>query len=95
MILNIPEGTPTTLGSEGGSGGGGGESETIIPDPPLAVGEWSLVPANAGGMGLEAFYVMEYEAKAWNDSNANNTIEGGEVSATGSGVSLGLHKPVS
>ena len=57
--------------------------------------EWIVVPANAGGMGLDAFAVMKYEAKAWSDGNTNSTIDGGEVDADGTGVVAGSNIPVS
>ncbi len=65
--------------------------------------EWVRIPANAGGMGLSEFYVMKYEAKAWNDGNTNSTIDGGEVDTDGcneGGCStanwgVGTHAPVS
>ena len=57
--------------------------------------EWVRIPANAGGMGLSEFYVMKYEAKAWNDGNTNSTIEGGEVDTDGTGVATGSNIPVS
>ncbi|MFT6633400.1 MAG: sulfatase activating formylglycine-generating enzyme [Bacteriovoracaceae bacterium] len=57
--------------------------------------EWVRIPANAGGMGLSEFYVMKYEAKAWNDGNTNSTIDGGEVDTDGTGVATGSNVPVS
>lgn len=57
--------------------------------------EWVRVPANAGGMGLSEFYVMKYEAKAWNDGNTNSTIDGGEIDTDGLSVATGSNIPVS
>lgn len=65
--------------------------------------EWVRIPANAGGMGLAEFYVMKYEAKAWNDGNTNSTIDGGEVDTDGcneggcttANWGVGTHIPVS
>ena len=54
--------------------------------------EWIKVPANAGNMGLPAFYVMKYEAKAWlkNDTgataNEDNIIDAPEVDSDGLGA---------
>lgn len=65
------------------------DSKTLAPPSELALGEeWVLVPANAGGMGLPAFYVMKYEAKAMlNNESAS--------SATGTDATPATHKPVS
>lgn len=57
--------------------------------------EWVHIPADAGGMGLSDFYVMKYEAKAWNDGNTNSTIDSGEIDTDGRSVAIGTHKPVS
>jgi hypothetical protein len=46
--------------------------------------EWIKVPADAGGMGLDAFYIMQYESKAWTDAGGlNGIIDAGEVDADG------------
>lgn len=49
--------------------------------------EWIKVPSNAGGMGLDEFYVMKFEARAWTDLNTDNVIDdtgaGGEVDDNG------------
>lgn len=50
--------------------------------------EWALVPSNAGGMGLPAFYVMKYEARA-------KAISDGSIDPNGTGVNLLDNKPVS
>lgn len=57
--------------------------------------EWIKVPQNAGGYGLDSFYVMKYEAKAWNDLDSSGTIGASEVSSTGNSVSTSTHIPVS
>lgn len=55
----------------------------------LEVGEeWVLVPKNAGNMGLEAFYVMKYEAKAMRVSDKS-------IDSTGISIDKSLYKPVS
>jgi formylglycine-generating enzyme required for sulfatase activity len=76
---------------------------TVNPAGPPGIAaseEWIQVPANAGGIGLPLFWVMKYEAKAWNDSNTNNTIDGGEIDTDGINGSTdnwgnATHKPVS
>jgi formylglycine-generating enzyme required for sulfatase activity len=51
--------------------------------------DWIKIPANAGGMGLDAFYVMKYEAKAWTDGGGlNGAIDGGEVDTDGCNETL-------
>jgi formylglycine-generating enzyme required for sulfatase activity len=58
--------------------------------------EWIIVPYNAGGMGLDAFAVMKYEAKAFNDFIPySSTIDPGEVDVDGLSVTLATHVPVS
>lgn len=50
--------------------------------------KWVYIPANSGGMGLSGFYVMQFEAKAWQDSaTQNGTIDPGEVDSDGLSVS--------
>ncbi|MCB9094372.1 MAG: hypothetical protein H6621_04805 [Halobacteriovoraceae bacterium] len=73
----------------------------------LAFGEeWIQVPANAGGLGLPSFWVMKYEAKAWNDVNSDSNIAISEVDSegcdenpgcAGTSVNWGIadHRPVS
>ncbi len=64
--------------------------------PADLVGDWIKVDKNSGGMGLPCFYIMKYEAKAWNDINLNNQIDIGELQVSGS-TSTGdlIHNPVS
>ncbi len=57
--------------------------------------EWVRIPSNSGGMGLEEFFVMKYEVKAWNDLNSNGDIDSSEVDTTGSSVDVASHLPVS
>jgi len=57
---------------------------------------WIKVPANAGGYSLAEFYVMKYEAKAWDDSTVNGSIDGGELHNDNvNSPALGSHTPVS
>lgn len=64
--------------------------EKLLDNPPdidIDLGEeWTRVPANAGGVGLPYFFVMKYEAKAF---------DGTTVDATGSAVDASIHTPVS
>jgi formylglycine-generating enzyme required for sulfatase activity len=96
------------LASCGGSGNGSGSpilitpsspNQSTTPPAPNRPGEWVLVPSNAGGMGLDAFYVMKYEAKAWKDANTDGVIDSLEVDATGSdgssSLDTNLYVPVS
>lgn len=62
---------------------------------PTGVEDWIEVPANAGGMGLGSFYVMKYEAKAWEDSNVNTIVDNGEIDSDGLSVSTANSKPIS
>lgn len=61
---------------------------------------WVYVPENTGGLGLPAFYVMKYEARAYN-INSNTLHNGSPTSYLGStppppGVlDSSLYKPVS
>ncbi len=57
--------------------------------------EWVKINENSGGMGLGEFYIMKYEAKAWNDANSNSEIDINEVDPNGMSVPLGTHTPVS
>jgi formylglycine-generating enzyme required for sulfatase activity len=84
------QGTPAT---SAGASSSALDASTLGAAP--ADEEWIVVPANAGGMGLDAFAVMKYEAKAFNDANTNSTIDGGEVDAVGTAVETGTHVPVS
>lgn len=59
------------------------------------VDQWVRVPANSGGLGLNEFFVMKYEAKAWNDVNANSIVDSGELDLDGVGVSAASFVPVS
>ncbi len=77
---------------------------TVTGGPPGAsVDEaWIEVPFNAGGMGLNSFWVMFYEAKAWNDLDGDSRILSAEIDADGCGdvscittPTLGVHKPAS
>jgi hypothetical protein len=107
-------GTPTTNGTYEfkitATSGGGSDvvilTVTVSPAGPPGIAaseEWIQVPANAGGLGLPLFWVMKYEAKAWNDANTDGVIDGGEVDTTGcNGASScsdnwanSTHKPVS
>lgn len=56
---------------------------------------WVRIPANSGGMGLSEFYVMKYEAKAWNDINTNNMIDNSEVDSDGLSALIANHRPIS
>lgn len=68
------------------------ESASCACDSASINDEWIKVPANAGNMGLDEFYVMKYEARAWMKSdgagviaNEDSTIDAGEVDADGLG----------
>ncbi|MFG1516047.1 hypothetical protein [Halobacteriovorax sp. ZH2_bin.1] len=54
-------------------------SEPAQTEPDLVLTDnWVKVPANAGGMLLPEFYVMKYEAKAWEDINLDGGIQASE-----------------
>ncbi|MCT4641450.1 MAG: hypothetical protein N4A33_04075 [Bacteriovoracaceae bacterium] len=57
--------------------------------------KWVLVPANAGGMGLPAFYVMQYEAKAMLEATSTVNPLGRKSSGSPLTLDLATHKPVS
>jgi hypothetical protein len=78
-----------------GSCGVEGPTVPINLTVPNAPGEWVLVPPNAGGMGLGAFYVMKYEAKAWHDVNADGVVDSGEVNSLGLSVETETAIPLS
>ena len=59
VLENRNQGTPAT---SGGASPSTLDASTLGAAP--ADEEWIVVPANAGGMGLDAFAVMKYEAKA-------------------------------
>jgi formylglycine-generating enzyme required for sulfatase activity len=84
------QGTPAT---SAGASSSALDASTLGAAP--ADEEWIVVPANAGGMGLDAFAVMKYEAKAFNDANTNSTVDGGEVDPVGTAAATGTHVPVS
>jgi formylglycine-generating enzyme required for sulfatase activity len=56
--------------------------------------EWIVVPVNTGGMGIDAFAVMKYEAKAFNDAYSDSTIDAFEADANGQGVAKLNYVPV-
>ena len=57
--------------------------------------EWIRIPANAGDMGLDEFFVMKYEAKAWNDENLDAVVDAGEASSGGNGPDINSFIPIS
>ena len=63
-------------------------NELLPPDKLVTNEEWVLIPANAGNMGLSAFYAMKYEAKAMLVSNKS-------IDSTGLSIDLPTHTPVS
>ncbi|MCT4642296.1 MAG: hypothetical protein N4A33_08350 [Bacteriovoracaceae bacterium] len=64
-------------------------SNYITPPPNILNGEeWILIPKNAGSMGLDAFWVMKYEAKALLEASS-------VLDADGLGVSNMTHRAVS
>jgi formylglycine-generating enzyme required for sulfatase activity len=72
----------------------------LAPPGTAASEEWIEVPADAGGLGLPSFWVMKYEAKAWDDSDTDNEIDPGEVDTDGLDGATdnwgnATHKPVS
>ncbi|MCT4641045.1 MAG: SUMF1/EgtB/PvdO family nonheme iron enzyme [Bacteriovoracaceae bacterium] len=74
-----------------------GQKGAFLPDPPPGIEgseDWVYIPSDISGLGNDAFWVMKYEAKAWNDANTNNTIDSGEY-ATSFAANLLTHKPVS
>ena len=77
------------------SEGSDSDTTSTIPAAPDQPGDWVFIPANTGGMGLNAFYVMKYEAKAWNDINADGEIDVGEVDSNGRSVNTASHIPIS
>lgn len=68
---------------------------TVNPIGASSEDQWVKVPKNAGGYGLDAFYVMKYEAKAWNDTDSNGNIGSGEVNSSGTSVVLADSMPIS
>jgi hypothetical protein len=57
--------------------------------------EWIIVPANAGGMGLDSFAVMKFEAKAFTNLNTNPLIDNEEIDVDGVNIDKELATPVS
>lgn len=58
---------------------------TVTPTPIASLScptGYVLVPADAS-LGVSRFCVMKYEARAWNDADADKVIDAGEIDADG------------
>ena len=102
ISTGVLSGTPNVFGifefHVTGTSSGGSDTKIFVVtvnDIPDHAGEWVKIPADMGGAGLPAFWVMKYEAKAWNDADADSIVDAGEVDSDGVSVALGSNVPVS